>query len=310
MNRRGTATLRWVTAFVLLALAALASLGWTLLERPVTPAALLESLREALDTRSAGAGAQEDAQEGAQEGAQEAAAPASALPSEASQKLQLSSGGAPLTLAGSLRQDLRLDIVEGGAELLWRGAGEADAHVVPTGEPGPWVIRFGGAEPWAVYIDEGAERLTLDLADAWLEELLVRPPLQSSEGTLPRSGRTVIELGDGRSSLLWPRDSRVDARLTLGDGPLVLRFDPGARGRLEMMPGSGPSTLIVDATVTVALELPADPPPLALEGTWWLHENDRGAAWVRSPRPATPLDAELTLTLVEAGGAPLAITYR
>ena len=289
MNPRRLGTVRWLGAFTLLTLAALAALAWSLVEER-SSAALGAQAPRAKTTHP-----------------DSSAAP----PEPLATRLYVDTGGAALTLASAGADARLVEVVQGGAR--WQGSALPGDQVrlLPTGEPGPWTLALAPGEPWDIHVGAGAERVRFDLADLPLRALRVDAPSGAVEGTLPRTGRTELALGALRSSLWLKRGSSVDARLTLGAGALVLRIDPDARGRLELVPDAGPATLIVDAGVSVALELPpGEPPPLALEGTWWRYPRDGGITWVRAPVATPPDQAELTLTLGAPGRAPIAVTYR
>lgn len=229
----------------------------------------------------------------------------------AATRLLVATDGAALTLAGAADDAPPLAVTTGGAQVEGRFEEDAELRLVATGEPGPWTVALRTREAWAVDVDAGAAQVRLDLAEVRLRSLRVGAPLDGVSGTLPRSGRSEVRLGGGRSNLVLARDSAVDARLVLGSGPALVQVGPGSHGRLELLAGAGPATLVVDATITVALTLPrGDAPPLALEGTWWRHVHDEGITWVRAPVAAGPEAAELTLALLAPGPAPLAVTYR
>lgn len=293
MNPRRLGTVRWLGAFTLLTLAALAALAWSLVE----------------ERSSAPLGAQAPRAETPRPDS--SAAPAEHSPGPLTTRLYVDTGGAALTLAGAGAEARLVEVVHGGARLEGSTRAGEPLRVLPTGEPGPWTLALAHGEPWSIEVAAGAEQLRFDLADLPLRGLRLDPPTGTIEGTLPRTGRTELALGAGRSSLRLRSGSAVDARLTLGSGALVLRVDPDAHGRLELVPNAGPATVIVDAGVTVALELPpGEPPPLALEGTWWRYQRDGGITWVRAPVATAPDQAELTLALVASARAPLAVTYR
>lgn len=288
MSARRLGTVRWLGAFTLLTLAALATLVWSLIE----------------ERRSAPVGA-EVPRPGI------AAAPAEHGPEPLIARLSVDTGGAALTLVAAGVEVPSVEVVQGGARLEGSSQPGAQVHVLPTGEPGPWTLALARGEPWSVHVGAGAAQVRLDLADLPLRELRVGAPTGGVEGTLPRTGRTELALGPGRSSLWLKRNTTVDARVTLGSGALVLRVDPGAHGRLELAADAGPTTVIVDAGVSVALELPSgEPPPLALEGTWWRYRRDGHVTWVRAPVATAPEQVELTVALLGPAHAPLAVTYR
>ncbi len=293
MEARRAGTVRWLGAFTLLTLAALATLAWSLLEERSTAP---------LGAETAPAGAPRPAT---------AAAPGEQGREPLATRLYVDTGGAGLTLAAAASDARPLEVVQGGAR--WQGSALPGDQVrlVPTGEPGPWTLALAAGEAWSIHVGAGAERVRFDLAELSLRALRLDAPSGAVEGALPRTGRTELALGAQRSSLWLKRGSSVDARFTLGSGALLLRVDPDARGRLELVPDAGPATVIVDAGVSVALELPpGEPPPLALEGTWWRYHRDDGITWVRAPVATPPDQADLTLALVASGRAPLAVTYR
>ena len=296
MRRRRHGSARWLVAFVLLALAALAVSAWSLVDDPgprASPAQPLPAEPTATEPRAIEPAA--------------AASPLAPPPT----RLQIDSGGFALTLANVAADARLLEVVHGGARIEGTVQSGERLRVLPTGAPGPWTLALARGAPWSIEVGAGVERLRLDLAELALHELRVGAPAGGAEGTLPRSGRTDLTLGAGRSTLQFTRGSDIDARLALGSGALVIQVDPASRGRLELLPGPGPATLIVDAAVTVALALPpGEPPPLALEGTWWRHRGDDGVTWVRAPVATLPDQAELTVMLPAAGSAPLAVTYR
>jgi hypothetical protein len=303
MERGRGGSARSAVAFVVLALSALATLVWSL--RAHTGGTLLASTAP-----QAGPGSIRDA--GAQlDDARRPASEHGAAPGPT--QLFVDSGGAALTLTAGSEDAPRLSIVQGGARVDETGPG-GPLRVLPTGEEGPWTLALARGAPWSLEVAGGAERLELELAGLELGSLRVEAPAGAFEGTLPRSGRCEVFLGVGRSVLRLSEGSDADLRLTLGFGPLVLSAEAGARGRVELVPGFGPATLIVDAGVKVALELPpGEPPPLALQGTWWRHES-RGPAgavtWARGPAAASPEAADLRLVVTAPLKAPLAVTYR
>jgi hypothetical protein len=298
VERRHLGSTRWLVTFVVLALAAVATALWPLLE--------------------VGSGGPDG--ESAAQAPSSARTQARPLQTVRPTRLDVDTGGAALTLIGAdapsdalaaERAATQVTVVAGGARVESAAPGDDRLRAVPTGAPGPWTLALATGTPWDVMIGADAERLELDVASLALQALQVRAPRGAVEGSLPLNGRVELELGPARSTLDVGRGSDLDARITLGPGALLLRVGPAVRGRLELVPGSGPATLIVDATVTVALTLPpGEPPPLALEGTWWRHRAGEQVTWVRSPSAMAPDQAELTVVLVAATRAPLAITYR
>lgn len=293
MNPRRTGTIRWLGAFTLLTLAALATLAWSLFEE--RSSAPLVAATPPADTPRSDTGA----------------VPAERSPEPLATQLYVDTGGAALTLARAGADARLVEVVQGGARWQESTLPGDQLRLLPTGEPGPWTLALAPDEPWSIHVGAGAEQVRFDLADLPLRTLRVDAPSGALEGTLPGAGRMELALGALRSSLWLKPGSSVDARLTLGSGALVLRVDADAHGRLELLPDAGPTTVIVDAGVSVALELPpGEPPPLALEGTWWRYHRDGGITWVRAPVATTPDQAELTLALVATSHAPLAVTYR
>ena len=295
----------WAVAFVLVTLAALAA--WY-----GSSASLYGVLGSAVGIAPEADPASEPRAAASTDAAAGPAEAALTLPGTAAPTLLLvTTGGAALTLAGAADDAPPVTVASGGAQLEGRFQVDDELRLVATGEPGPWAVALRRREAWQVEVEAGAAQVWLELADVDLRSLRVGAPLDGVRGSLPRSGRSEVRLGGGRSSLVLPRDSAVDARLVLGTGPALVQVDPGAHGRLELLPGAGPATLVVDATITVALALPpGDTPPLALEGTWWRHVTDEGVIWVRAPEAAGPEHAELTLALLGTSPAPLAVTYR
>lgn len=295
----------WTVAFVLVTLATLAASYWSnasLVSGPGSAISIAPEVAPATEPRAAATTEPEASPA-------EAAftVPGTAAPTH----LVVATEGASLTLAGATDDAPPVTVASGGARLEGRFQEDDELRLVATGEPGPWAVALRDREAWQVEVEAGAAQVRLELADVELRSLRVGAPLDGVRGSLPRSGRSEVRLGGGRSSLVLPRDSAVDARLVLGTGPALVQVDPGAHGRLELLPGAGPATLVVDATITVALALPpGDTPPLALEGTWWRYVDAEGVTWVRAPIAAGPDQAELTLALLGTGPAPLAVTYR
>ena len=295
----------WTVAFVLVTLASLTASYWSNAWLGGVPGDRVSLAPEAGPTSEPHTAATTDPETGRDETA--VTVPATAVATH----LVVATEGAALTLARAADDAPPVTVATGGARLEGRVQEDAALRLVATGEPGPWTVALRDREAWQVEVEAGAAQVRLELAEAELRSLHVGAPLDGVRGSLPRSGRSEVRLGGGRSSLVLARDSAVDTRLVLGAGPALVQVDPGAHGRLELLPGAGPATLVVDATITVALALPpGDTPPLALEGTWWRHVTDEGVIWVRAPEAAGPEHAELTLALLGTSPAPLAVTYR
>ena len=281
-----TGTARWLSAFVVLAAAAVLSVLWTLSdERPAAPAAGASQV--GVDPGAAG---RDDR-----------------LPLARVYVTPPSAGGVTLARA---RDDAAVLTVDGPVRLE-AGRPDGDAYRVhPDGPAGPSTVALSSSAAWIVDVDPGAESVHLALGELAVDTLRIGAPLGTVAGTLPRSGPRDVALGSARATLRVGSGSRLDADLTLGTGALLLQVDPGVSGRVVLRAGSGPTTVVVDAALTVALHLPINAPPLALEGTWWRHRVEGGVAWVRSPLPAAPDDADLSLSVRHHAGAPIAVTYR
>jgi hypothetical protein len=287
-----TGTARWLSAFVLLAAAAVISVVWTLRDDRAAVPATGPSAAGVGDTAAPGGGAAE----------REARLPLVRL-----YVTPPSNGG--VTLASASTDDASVSI--DGPARLEAGRPDGDAYRVhPDGPAGPLTVALSRAAAWIIDVDPGAESLRLSLDQLVVDTLRLGAPQGTVEGTLPRGGHLDVALGSARADLRVRSGSRLDADLTLGAGALLLQVDPGVSGRVVLRAGSGPATVVVDAALTVALHLPINAPPLALEGTWWRHRDEGGVTWVRSPRPAVPDDADLRLSVRHHVGAPLAVTYR
>jgi len=287
-----TGTARWLSAFVVLAAAAVFSVVWTLRdERTAAPAS--GAPQTGVDGSAAPAGA--------------AAEGVARLPIMRLYVTPPATGGVTLAAASADEATLTID----GPARLEAGRPDGDAYRVhPDGPAGPLTVALPRSAAWIIDVDPGAESLRLSLDQLVVDTLRLGAPQGSVVGTLPRGGHLDVALGSARADLRVGSGSRLDADLTLGAGALLLQIDPGVSGRVVFRAGSGPATVVVDAALIVALHLPISAPPLALEGTWWRHRVDGGVTWVRSPLPAAPDDADLRLSVRHHVGAPLAVTYR
>ncbi|TVR90950.1 MAG: hypothetical protein EA416_10470 [Trueperaceae bacterium] len=290
MSAPRTGTARWLSAFVVLAAAAVLSVLWTLRgERAAAPLPGAAGV-DADAARSGAATEREDR-----------------LPLARLYVTPPSAGSVTLAAADAGAALLSLD----GPARLDAGQPDGDAYrILPDGPAGPLTVALSRSAAWIIDVDPGAESVRLSLGQFAVDTLRLGAPLGSVAGTLPRSGHLDVALGSARASLHVGSGSRLDADLTLGTGALLLQIDPGVSGRVVLRAGSGPATVIVDAASIVALHLPINAPPLALEGTWWRHRVPSGVIWVRSPLPALPDDADVTLSVRHHVGAPLAVTYR
>ncbi len=282
--RHGTA--RWLGAFVLLALAAVVTVIWTIREERSPATAVAEPVP---------------------------AVSADALRVEALRplaRLHLTPPASGRVTLAPLPSDGIAVTVEGPARLTAPARDGEVFRVEPEGLAGPLTVALSRAATWRIELAPDAETLRFALDELAVDTLRAGAPLGGLEGTLPRSGRVELATGSGRASLHAKSGSHLDSAFSLGSGALVLHVDPGVTGSVTLAAGAGPATLIADAAVTVALQVPSPAPPLALEGTWWRHVDADLVTWVRSPVPATPADAELALIVSSHLGAPLAITYR
>jgi len=292
MSAPRPATARWLSAFVVLAAAAVLSVVWTLSgERAAAPVPAAAPAAVDVDAARPGAAPNDEAR----------------LPLARLYVTPPPAGGVTLGAAGT---DAAIVDVTGPARLEAGRPDGAAYRVHPDGPAGPLTIALSRAAAWIVDVDPGAESVRLSLDQLAVDTLRIGAPLGTVEGTLPRSGHLDVALGSARANLRVGSGSRLDADLTLGTGALLLQIDPGVSGRVVLRAGGGPATVIADAALTVALHLPISAPPLALEGTWWRHRVDGGIAWVRSPLPAGPDDADVSLFVRHHVGAPLAVTYR
>ena len=285
-------SVRWSSAFVVLAAAAVLSVLWTLRDEPaVSP--LPGAAPAGVDADAAGAGT--------------AAARDDRLPLARLYVTPPSAGNVTLAAAGTDAATLTID----GPARLEAGRPDGDAYRVhPDGPAGPLTVALPRSAAWIIDVDPGAESLRLELGHLVIDTLRLGAPLGGVEGTLPRGGHLDVALGSARATLRVGSGSRLDADLTLGAGALLLQVEPGVSGRVVLRAGRGPTTMVADAALIVALHLPTSAPPLALEGTWWRHRVGDGVIWVRSPRPAGPDDADLSVSVRYHVGAPLAVTYR